>query len=164
MVSWSLGAALLSIAALTVVGLREDIRPPSPFRPLFRRASVPTALWSVAAIGVLTTALLLSIGSFNRTHVAPLDISSGAGQNGSTLISVSAGSTQGPFELDLVTADGRTVLATDITVSASTSAAINVVVPPGSRALVQLVAPGSLEPLRQLIIDTSATPTTGETR
>ena len=163
-VNWSLGAALLSIAALTATGLREDTRPTSPFRPLFGRAAVPTALWAVASVGVLTAALLLSIGSFDRTHVAPPDISSSTGQDGNTLIIVSAGSTEGPLELDLVTASGRTILASGISVSSSTSAVVNVELPSGSRALVQLVEPGSLQPLRELIFDSGATLTTRETR
>lgn len=160
--SWSIGAVLLAILLLTLVGLREDV-PPSPFRPLWSRASLPTASWGLAAVAILVFAIVSSTQSFNRTHVAPLDISSTAISNGLATVTVSAGSDQGPFEVDLVTPTSRVVLARNISVSAGASSALVIAVPANARALVQLVQPGTTVVLRQLIFDTTAVVATGAT-
>jgi hypothetical protein len=157
--SWGVALVLVGIGSLTLAGLARGPVPPSPFRPLLGRRSIPTAAWSLAAVAVLTLALLLSVGSFHRTHVAPVDIAGTAVRNGSATVTLSAGSAQGPFELDLVTTSGRVAVARNITVTPDTSVAVVVAVPAGSRVLVQLVKPGTTTPLRQLTFDSSSTGT-----
>jgi hypothetical protein len=161
-VSWSIGAVLLAILLLTVVGLHEDV-PPSPFRRLWSRGSLTTAIWGAAAATILVFAIVISTQSFNRTHVAPLDISSTALSDGLATVTVSAGSDQGPFEVDLVTSTSRVVLARNVSVSAGVSSALVIAVPANTRALVQLVQPGTTVVLRQLIFDTTAVVVTGTT-
>ena len=153
--SWNIALVLVGIGSLTVAGLARGPVPPSPFRPLLSRRSIPTAAWSLAGVAVLVLALTLSVRSFDRTHIAPVDIAATAVQNGSATVTVSSGTTQGPFELDLVSATGRVAVARNITVAPGTSAAVVVAVPAGSRVLVQLVTPGSTTPLRQLTFDTT---------
>ncbi len=164
--SWSIGAVLLAILLLTIVGLGEDV-PPSPFRPLWSRSSLPTAIWGVAAAAILVFAIVISTQSFQRTHVAPLDLASTPVRDGVATLTVSSGSEQGPFEVDLVTSTSRVVLAKNVTVSAGVSSALVIAVPARTRALVQLVQPGTTVVLRQLIFDTTATasavPSTGAT-
>lgn len=164
--SWAIGAVLLAILLLTMVGLSDDV-PPSPFRPLWSRSSLPTAIWGLAAAGILIVALVIATQSFNRTHVAPLDLSSTAVRDGVATLTVASGSQQGPFEVDLVTSTSRAVLAKNVTVSAGVSSALVIAVPANTRALVQLVQPGTTVVLRQLIFDTTATssavPSTGAT-
>ena len=157
MPSGAVASVLVGIGSLTVAGLVRGPVPPSPFRPLLRRGSMPTAAWSLGAVAVLVLALTLSVRSFDRTHVAPVDMAATAVQNGSATVTVSTGATQGPFELDLVTTSGRVAVAKDITVTPDTSVAVVVAVPSGSRVLVQLVTPGSTFPLRQLTFDSTTT-------
>ena len=159
--SWSVAGVLVSIGALIFAGLAPGPVPPSPFRPLLSRRSLPTAAWSLAAVAVLVLALTLSARSFDRTHLAPVDISATAVQNGSATVTIAAGSSQGPFELDLVTSSGRVVAARNITVTPNTSVAVVVAVPSGSRVQVQLVTPGTTTPLRQLTFDSTGTTGTG---
>jgi hypothetical protein len=164
--SWSIGAVLLAILLLTIVGLGEDV-PLSPFQPLWSRSSLPTAIWGVAAAAILVFAIVISTQSFQRTHVAPLDLASTPVRDGVATLTVSSGSEQGPFEVDLVTSTSRVVLAKNVTVSAGVSSALVIAVPARTRALVQLVQPGTTVVLRQLIFDTTATasavPSTGAT-
>lgn len=161
-ISWSIGAVLLAILLLTMVGLREEV-PPSPFRPLWSRGSLPTAIWGAVAAGILVFAIVISTQSFDRTHVAPLDISSTSIRNGLATVTVSAGSDQGPFEVDLVTSTSRVVLARNVNVSAGVSSALVISVPANTRALVQLVQPGTTVVLRQLIFDTTSTSSAAST-
>jgi hypothetical protein len=148
--SWALALVLVGIGALTVAGLARGPVPPSPFRPLLSRRAIPTAAWSLAAVAVLALALVLSVRSFDRTHIAPVDISATAVQNGSATVTIASGSTQGPYELDLVTTSGRLAVAN------GTSVAVVVAVPQDSRVQVQLVKPGSTTPLRTLTLDSTA--------
>lgn len=151
--SWSVALALVGIGSLTVAALPSGPVPPSPFRPLVSRRSIPTAAWSLAAVAVLVLALTLSVRSFDRTHIAPVDLAATAVQNGLSTVTVSSDSNQGPFEIDLVTTSGRVAVAKNITVTPGTSVAVVVAVPADSRVLVQLVQPGTTTPLRQLTFD-----------
>lgn len=152
--SWSIGAVLLAVAALTAAGLMPEV-PPSPFRPLWARRSLPTAVWGLVAAGIVAFALVISTGSYSRTHIAPLDLSSTAVHNGTATLTVSSGTGQGPFEVDLVTSTSRAVLARNVVVAAGVSSALVIAVPPDTRALVQLVQPGTTLVLRELIFDTT---------
>ncbi len=157
---WAVAFALLAIAALTVAGLRQDETPPSPFRKLLTRAAVPTALFAVAAGGVLAAALVLAVHSYDDTHIPPVDMSSSAVQNGFATVTVAAGTDAGPFEIDLVSGTNRVAVATGITVSARTSTAVVVAVPAGLRVSVQLVKPGTTTALRELMLDTTTSTAT----
>ncbi len=154
--NWAVAMVLAGIGSLTLAGLARGPVPPSPFRPLLSRRSIPTAAWSLAAVAVLVLALTLSVRSFDRTHVAPADLAATAVQNGLATVTVSSGSRQGPFELDLVTNSGRKAVARNITLAPGTSVDVVVAVPAGSRVTVQLVTPGTTTPLRQLTFDSSA--------
>ncbi|MET3807804.1 hypothetical protein ABIB25_004831 [Nakamurella sp. UYEF19] len=158
--SWTVGAVLLAIIVLTAAGLSDEV-PASAFRPLFSRSSLPTAIWGVVSASILAVALIISVQSFGRTHVAPLDLSASAVKGGFSSVTVAAGSDQGPFQVDLVTSTARITLAKDITVSSGKSVAVLVPIPSGERVVVQLVQPSSTVVLRQLIFDT--TPTAGTT-
>ena len=65
--SWSVGLVLIGIGGLTAAGIAREDAPASPFRPLLSRTSLPVALWSVAAVAVLTAALV-PIRSILRPH------------------------------------------------------------------------------------------------
>ena len=159
--SWSIALVLLAIGSLTAVGLVDgETAPPSAFRPLLTRRSLPTLGWASASAAVLVIALVMSVQSFDRTHVAPVDISATSVSDGFATVTVSAGSKQGPYELDLVTTSGRMPAARNITVAAGTPVAVVVAVPSHARLLVQLVQPGTTTALRQLTFDSTAGATT----
>lgn len=158
--SWSVALVLVGIGSLTVAGLTAGPVPPSPFRPLLSRRSLPTAAWGLAAVAVLVLALTVSVRSFDRTHIAPVDLAATAVQNGFSTVTVSSGSSQGPFEIDLVTTGGRVAVVRDISVTPNASVAVVVAVPADSRVLVQLVKPGTVEPLRQVTFDSRTSGTT----
>lgn len=108
-------------------------------------------LSGAAAVLVLVGAIVYSTVSYDVTHVSPLAIASET--HGSTVtVTVSAGGEQGPYELDLVTATGRTVVATGISVGAKDAYTTRITAP-GTRAVLQLVTAGSSTPIRQLILD-----------
>lgn len=157
--SWSVALVLVGIGALTVAGIADGQVPPSPFRPLLSRRSLPTAAWGLGAVAVLVVALTLSVRSFDRTHIAPVDLAATAVRDGFSTVTISAGSSQGPFELDLVTTGGRVAVARDISVTPNTSVAVVVAVPTDSRVLLQLVQPGTTAPLRQVTVDSRTTGT-----
>ena len=157
--SWAVALVLIGIGSLTLAGLARGAVPPSPFRPLLSRRSLPTAAWSLGAVAVLALALVLSVRSFDRTHIAPVDLSATAVQGGFATVTVSSGAGAGPYELDLVTTSGRVAVARNITVTPKDSVAVVVAVPARSRMLVELVTPGSAVPLRQLTFDSTITGT-----
>lgn len=155
-ISWSIGLVLLAIGMLTAVGSSSEVVPQSPFRSLISRGAVPTAAWSVAAAGIATAALVISVNSYNSTHVATLEMSTTGVKDGFATITVSSGTDQGPFEIDLLTSTSRTAIATDVKVSAGTATAVAIAIPADSRLVVQLVDPGTTRTLRQLIFDSNS--------
>lgn len=155
-ISWSIGLVLLAIGMLTAVGSSSEVVPQSPFRSLISRGAIPTAAWSVAAAGIATAALVISVNSYNSTHVATLEMSTTGVKDGFATITVSSGTDQGPFEIDLLTSTSRTAIATDVKVSAGTATAVAIAIPADSRLVVQLVDPGTTRTLRQLIFDSNS--------
>ena len=80
--------------------------------------------------------------------------------SGTVTITVTAGDRQGPFELDLVTGQGRTVVAKDVRIAAGDRYSTRIAMP-STRAVLQLVVPGvGRVPVRSLILDNSAQATT----
>jgi len=155
-ISWSIGLVLLAIGVLTAVGSSREGIPPSPFRSLISRSAIPTAAWGVAVIGILTTALVVSVHSYNATHVAALEMSTTGVTDGFATITVSSGTDQGPFEIDLLTSTARTAIATGVKVSAGTATAVSIAIPADRRLVVQLVDPDTTRTLRQLIFDSKS--------
>lgn len=155
-ISWSIGLVLLAIGVLTAVGSSGEGIPPSPFRSLISRSAIPTAAWGVAVIGILTTALVVSVHSYNATHVAALEMSTTGVTDGFATITVSSGTDQGPFEIDLLTSTARTAIATGVKVSAGTATAVSIAIPADRRLVVQLVDPDTTRTLRQLIFDSKS--------
>jgi len=155
-ISWSIGLVLLAIGVLTAVGSSGEGIPLSPFRSLISRSAIPTAAWGVAVIGILTTALVVSVHSYNATHVAALEMSTTGVTDGFATITVSSGTDQGPFEIDLLTSTARTAIATGVKVSAGTATAVSIAIPADRRLVVQLVDPDTTRTLRQLIFDSKS--------
>ena len=154
---WALAVGVLELAVLASLAV---FRAPVPFRSegdaaLRRRISFRTHLLGIitgaAAVIVLVGAIVYSTVSYDATHVSPLAIASET-HGSSITVTVSAGAAQGPYELDLVTAKGRTVVATGISIEAGDSYS-KTIVAPTARAVVQLVTAGSATPVRQLILD-----------
>lgn len=150
--SWGIGVGVIEVAALIALAYW---RAPKPLtRRSTRRVPVATIVWTILVTGVLTGALLWSIASFNGTHVAPLAVAA-VPSGGSVVVTVSSGRDEGPYELQLVTPTGRTVLAKDIRVGPESPSSITIDIPENTRETVQLVRAGSQKSLRELILDTT---------
>ena len=157
---WGLAVGVLELAVLAFLAVFPA---PIPFRcegdsAPRRRISFTTnpvgIVTGAAAVLVLVGAVGYSTVSYTATHVSPLAIASEA-HGSSITVTVSAGGAQGPYELDLVTATGRTVVATGIRVD-SGDPYTKTVPAPSTRAVLQLVTAGSSTPVRQLILDGTA--------
>lgn len=154
---WALGVAALELAVLAVLTLRTAAEPAAepapaiPVRTRLRRLPVAGIAWGVAAAAVLTGAIVYSTVSFDSTHVRPLAIAA-VPHGDSVEVTVSAGDEQGPFQVVLVTAGGRTVLAQSVRIGAGADWTTRIRTP-GTRAVLQLVRGGT--PVRQLILDDS---------
>lgn len=152
---WALAVGVLELAVLAFLAI---FRAPAG-RIHFEGAALRTTLKKhVIGIGTGTAAVLVLIGvivystvSYDATHVSPLAIASET-HGSSITVTVTAGGAEGPYELDLVTATGRTVLATGIRIG-SGDAYTTAVPAPSERAVLQLVTAGSATPVRQLILD-----------
>jgi hypothetical protein len=154
--SWGLGIGIIELAVL--VALVYWRAPRVVARPWMRRVPASAMVWAVLVAGVLTTALLWSIASFNHTHVAPLAVA--AVQSGdSVVVTVSSGRAQGPYELEVLSSAGRTVIARDIRVGPGHPSSVTLAVPANTRETVQLVRAGSDASLRKLILDTTSAQT-----
>jgi hypothetical protein len=146
---WALAVGVLELALLAFLAVFRA--PAERAAAAHRRVPVAGIAWGAAAALVLAGALVFSTASYTSTHVAPVAIA--AVPHGDTVtITVSAGAADGPYELDLVTSTGRTVVATGITVTADQTYSKRIAVP-GTRAVLQLVTAGSSTPIRQLILD-----------
>ena len=153
---WALVVGLLELGVLAFLALfRSPVERTAGTR---RRIPVAGLAWGAAAAAVLAGAVIYSTASFDATHVQPLAIA--AEEHGSTAdVTVSAGDRQGPFRLELVTADGRTVLAQDLRVGEDGRWTKRVALPP-TRAVLQLVPASGGSAVRSLILD----PSDGTTR
>jgi hypothetical protein len=152
---WALAVGVLELAVLAFLAV---FRAPVPRAGGSVRSTVAThragLAWGAAAVLVLVGAVLYSTASYDTTHVSPLAIASET-HGGTVTVTVSAGAAQGPFELDLVTATGRTVVATGIRIDTGDRYTTRIA-KPTARAVLQLVAAGSSSPVRQLILDPKA--------
>ena len=159
--SWGIGVGVIEVVALIALAYW---RPPKPMTPRWTHG-VPIAaiVWTLLVTGVLAGALLWSIASFNGTHVAPLAVAA-VPSGGSVVVTVSSGREEGPYDLQLVTTTGRTVLAKDIRVGPENPSSITINIVENSRETLQLVRAGSQKSLRELILDTTTTTTTTTTK
>ncbi|WP_375387380.1 hypothetical protein [uncultured Amnibacterium sp.] len=150
-VGWALAVGALELAALAGLAARR-----APASHAVRRRRIPVAgiAWGAAAAAVLAATVAYSAVSFGTTHVAPLAIAAEPAGDAVT-VTVTAGDAVGPFDLRLVTADGRTTLATSIEVGPGDTYTTRVPMP-STRAVLQLVPTGSGAPVRQLILDDAA--------
>ena len=154
---WALAVGVLELAVLAFLAI---FRAPVRLRfegdlALGRRISFKTHAVGIvsgaAAVLVLVGAIVYSTVSYTATHASPLAIASET-HGSSITVTVSAGGAQGPYELDLVTATGRTVVATGIQVDSGDSYS-KTITAPSTRAVLQLVTAGSSTPVRQLILN-----------
>ena len=153
---WALVVGLFELAVLAFLAV---FRAPMEraARPR-RRPPVARLAWGAAAAAVLAGAGVYSTASYDATHVQPLAIA--AEPHGSSItVTVGAGAAQGPFALDLVTADGRTVVAKNIRVGPGKQYTTRLPMP-ATRAVLQLVPAAGGSPIRSLILDDSAKATT----
>lgn len=160
-VGWAFAVGVLELAVLAFLAIfRAPVRfrlegDSAPRHRISFRTDPLGIVTGAAAVLVLVGAIVYSTVSYTATHVSPLAIASET--NGSTVtVTVSAGDAQGPYELDLVTAKGRTVVATGIRID-SGDAYTTTVPAPSVRAVLQLVSTGSSMPVRQLILDGTTT-------
>jgi hypothetical protein len=146
---WALAVGVLELLVLAFLAVFRA--PVGGVASARRRVPVAAIGWGVAVAAVLAGAIGYSTLSYTSTHVAPLAIA--AVPHGGTLtVSVTAGAEQGPYELDLVTATGRTVIARGIAVDEGATFSKSIATPT-VRAVLQLTASGSSTPVRQLILD-----------
>lgn len=160
-IGWALGVGALELALLAAVVRRHPTARSAGARGAVRHRRLPVVGivrgigWGAAVAAVLVGAVVYSTASFEATHVEPLAIT--AEPDGDTMtLTVTAGSGQGPFDLDLVTAAGRSTVAAAVRVGPGDDYTTRIAVP-DSRAVVQLVPTGSATPLRQLILDDAST-------
>lgn len=153
---WALAVGVLELLVLAFLAVfRQPVeRSGTGSHAARRRVPVAGIAWGTAAAAVLAGAVVYSTASFDATHVAPLAIAAVPHGNAVT-VTVSGGSEQGPYELDLVTADGRTVLTRSVRIASGDSYSTTIATPT-KRAVLQLVAPGSTAPVRQLILGDTA--------
>ncbi|MBW4042384.1 MAG: hypothetical protein HIU86_09700 [Acidobacteria bacterium] len=149
---WGLAIGTTELLVLAFVALFLPAAEGS--RALRRRFPVAGIAWGGVAVLVLAGAVVYSTVSFDATHVSPLAIAA-VPHGDSVTVTVSAGRDQGPYELDLVTTDGRTVIAKSVRASGAASYTTSIPMP-ATRAVLQLVAAGSTTPVRQLILDDTA--------
>jgi hypothetical protein len=149
---WALAVGVLELVVLAFLTVfRTPVERPAAAR---RRLPVAGIAWGTAAAAVLAGAVVYSTVSFDATHMAPLAIA--AEPHGTAVtVTVSAGTEQGPFELDLVTAAGRTVVAKSVRIGSGETYTKRIAMP-AARAVLQLVRVGSPTPVRQLILDDTA--------
>jgi hypothetical protein len=153
---WALAVGVLELALLAFLTVfRQPVEHAAGgAHPGPRRIPLASIVWGGAAALVLAGAIVYSAASFDATHVPPLAIA--AVPHGDTVtVTVGAGSEQGPYELDLVTPDGRTVIAKSVRLTPGDTYSKSIAMP-AKRAVLQLVAPGSTTPFRQLILDDTA--------
>ena len=148
---WALAVGVLELIVLAfLTWFRQPLDRPASTGAR-RRLPVAGIAWGAAAVAVLVGAVVYSTASFTATHVSPLAIAA-VPHGGSVTVTVSAGSDQGDYELDLVTTEGRTVIAKSVRVAAGGTYSKSIAMP-STRAVLQLVASGSTTPVRQLILD-----------
>lgn len=151
---WGLGVGVTELATMLGFASRDRViaarRAPGPSR----RRVIGFVGWGIAVGGVLTAALLLSLASYDRTHIPPVAL--GADTTGSTtVVTVASGRDAGPLVLRLVTDDGeRTVLARDVRVGPGEAAA-TVRVPASTSGRIELLREDGSRVLRTLILDGS---------
>ena len=156
--SWGVGAGLIEAGALVALAFwpAPAARAAGAGRPMLGGTVLvrPVLTWTVLVCAVLAGAVAWSVASFTATHVAPLAVA--AEPSGASVVErVTSGTTQGPFELDLVTTARRRVLQRDVRVGPDAASTTVVRLPADTRGLVQLVRPGSAQPVRELILDTT---------
>lgn len=151
---WGLAVGALELAVLAFLAVFRFEGDSAPGRRISFKTHRVGIVTGAAAVLVLVGAVVYSTVSYTATHVSPLAIASEA-DGSSITVTVSAGGAQGPYELDLVTATGRTVVATGIRVD-SGDPYTKTVPAPSTRAVLQLVTVGSSTPVRQLILDGTA--------
>ena len=154
---WALAVGVLELIVLAFLAVfRQPVaRAACGSHAARRRLPVAGIAWGAAAALVLAGAVVYSTVSFSATHVAPLAIAA-VPHGTSVTVTVSAGSDQGPYELDLVTTNGRTVVAKSVTISSRDPYTKRIAMP-STRAVLQLVRAGTTTPVRQLILDDTAT-------
>lgn len=153
---WALAVGVLELLVLAFLAVfRQPVeRASGGAHEGRRRVPVAGIAWGSAAALVLAGAVVYSTASFDATHVSPLAIAA-VPHGDSVTVTVSAGSEQGPYELDLVTADGRTVIARSVRIDSGDTYTKSIQMP-STRAVLQLVSTGSTTPVRQLILDDTA--------
>lgn len=150
-VGWALAVGVLELAVLAFLTIFRCEGDSAPRRRISFTTHLVGIVTGAAAVLVLVGAIVYSTVSYTATHVSPLAI--GSETHGSTVtVTVSAGGAQGPFELDLVTVEGRTVVATGISVDSGDTYTTRIAAP-DARAVLQLVSTGTSTPVRQLILD-----------
>jgi hypothetical protein len=158
--SWGIGVGVIELATLIALGLWRA--PKVVTRSWIFRLPLRAIAWTVVVCGVLATALVWSTSSYNSAHIAPLAM--GLSTSGdSSVITVSSGSDDGPYDLRVVSSTGRALIAKNVRVSPGHPAAITIDLPENTREKVQLISADGSKTLRELILD-NTTDTTKVTR
>lgn len=151
--SWAIGVGVIEVTVLAVLAVFR----PTAAAPARTRRSLPVgpAVWAMAIAAVLSGALVWSVVSFGSNQIEPLALAAKPAGD-SVVLTVTSGRAEGPFELDLVTVAGRTVLARAIRVRPGAGRSTSVTLPAATRGLVQLVPVGSSRSVRELILDSTS--------
>ncbi len=161
--SWSLGGGIVALLVLALGAIRPI--PASVWHQLalhrdgqrISRKPVGPGAWvngicALAAVLIVAGALAFSANSAIAASTTPLEMA--AITAGSQIqVTINAGSSQGPFDLLMVTNFKPVPVATDLNVTETDSLVVLVTVPPTGRTLLQLVPAGGTDPLRELIFD-----------
>ncbi len=143
--AWGVAVAVLELVVLAITAAL-------PVRRHAPRIPLAVAVWGAAVTAVLAVTIAWCVASYGATHVRPLSLA--ATTDGDRVaVTISSGADAGPYELDLVTDRGRSVLARDVEVGPAGSRTVEATVPDGVRGLVQLRLAGATAPVRQLVVE-----------
>lgn len=149
---WGIGIGVVELVSLTALAYWRA--PTATTRRSRRGVPVAALAWTILVASVLAAALIWSIASVNSKQIAPLAVAA-VSSGESVRVTVSSGRDEGPYELQVVTSAGPTVLASDIRIGPENPASFTVTLPGDTRETVRLVRPGDETPLRVLILDST---------
>ena len=156
--SWTVGAAILGVAALAISSRYPLL--PSPFPAKLRSVQDTTWIFSAAALVVLAVAVTLSARIVHQVDVPPLQISAATTSPGHVQLTISSGTTESGLSVVTDAGAARTVAASGLTVGPEDPATVALSVPASGRVRVDLVDAAG-KTIRQLILDPATTSRSG---
>jgi hypothetical protein len=147
--SWSIGTGVLGL--LTLAWCRH--RSADPAFDVGRRPGRAAAVWSAAALGLTTAAVVISVTSANAGESAPLQLSVPRVSAGHAEVVVQAGASAGRYELLAGTGAGQRVVRGPFAVAAGQSVTTAVALPADTRIRIELASVSPRKVVRFVILD-----------